>query len=172
MKAGNKIQSLDQMVGIRSDLRSRRSVLVFTNGCFDLLHIGHLRYLEAARELGDFLLVAVNSDASVRAIKGPRRPLVAEQERAELVAGLHCVDAVLLFDSPDPLPVIEQLVPDVLVKGADWPLDRIVGAELVEAHGGRVERIPVVAGHSTTDLIRRLRRMPGSGEDLDPAGKK
>lgn len=158
MKAKDKIKSLDELVELRSGLRSGDSILVFTNGCFDLLHIGHLRYLEAARELGDFLVVAVNSDASVRQIKGPLRPVVPERERGELIAGLQCVDAVVFFDTPDPLPVIERIAPDVLVKGADWSLDRIIGADLVLARGGRVERIPVVSDHSTTELIDRVRK--------------
>ncbi len=130
--------------------------MVFTNGCFDLLHVGHLRYLEAARGLGDFLVVGVNSDGSVRRIKGPRRPLVPEQERSELVAGLACVDAVVVFDDPDPYRLIDLLRPDVLVKGADWALERIVGADLVTRRGGQVKRIAVVEDRSTSRLIRRI----------------
>jgi D-beta-D-heptose 7-phosphate kinase/D-beta-D-heptose 1-phosphate adenosyltransferase len=121
-----------------------------------LLHIGHLRYLESAREQGDMLVVGVNTDASVRRIKGPHRPVVPEDERAEMVAGLHCVDCVTLFGTPDPLPLIENIRPDVLVKGADWPEDRIVGAETVRACGGRVVRIPLVEEVSTTLLLERI----------------
>ncbi len=131
--------------------------LVFTNGCFDLLHPGHTRYLCAARSLGDYLVVAVNSDRSVRAIKGPGRPIMPEDARAEVLAALDFVDAVVLFDEEDPLKVIQTLVPDVLVKGADWKEEDIVGAGVVRAAGGEVRRIDVIPGHSTTAIIERIR---------------
>ncbi|MGH7699239.1 MAG: adenylyltransferase/cytidyltransferase family protein [Gemmatimonadales bacterium] len=132
--------------------------MVFTNGVFDVLHAGHVTLLEAARAAGDALIVGINSDASVRRLgKGPDRPLVPAAERARLVAALACVDCVVLFDDETPLAVIRRLRPDVLVKGADYAEDRIVGAAEVRGWGGRVLRIPLVPGRSTTDLIRRLR---------------
>lgn len=131
--------------------------IVFTNGCFDLLHPGHLSILEQARELGDALIVGINSDSSVRQNKGAGRPIVPEQERAEILAALECVDAVVIFDDPTPRQVIARLLPDVLVKGGDWPSDQIVGREEVEAAGGRVVLVPVVPGYSTTDLLRKIR---------------
>lgn len=131
--------------------------IVFTNGCFDLLHPGHLSLLEQARALGDELIVGVNSDASVRQNKGAGRPIVPEQERAEILAALECVDSVVIFDEPTPREVIRQLLPDVLVKGGDWPSDQIVGREEVEAAGGRVVLVPVVTGYSTTAILRTIR---------------
>ncbi|MCK4487199.1 MAG: D-glycero-beta-D-manno-heptose 1-phosphate adenylyltransferase [Desulfobacterales bacterium] len=130
--------------------------IVFTNGCFDLLHIGHIRYLKAARAEGDLLVVGVNSDRSVREIKEPGRPVVPENERAEVLASLACVDFVTLFDEPDPLVTIRSLVPDVLVKGADWGEDAIVGRDVVEARGGSVVRIPLTEGASTTRIIEKI----------------
>lgn len=132
---------------------------MFTNGVFDLLHVGHVTLLEAARREGDALAVGVNSDASVRRLaKGTDRPLVPEGDRARLLAALACVDCVVLFDEDTPLALIERLRPDVLVKGADYARDAIVGADEVEAWGGRVVRVPLVAGYSTTRLLERLRR--------------
>ena len=131
--------------------------VVFTNGCFDLLHPGHIGSLEQARALGDALIVGLNSDASVRQLKGPGRPVLPERERAEILAALECVDAVVIFDAPTPRELIARLLPDVLVKGGDWPGDQIVGREEVEAAGGRVVSIPVVPGHSTTEILRKIR---------------
>ncbi len=139
------------------DKRNGRRV-VFTNGCFDLLHPGHIRSLEQARELGDALIVGLNSDASVRQLKGEGRPVMAERERAEILAALECVDAVVIFDELTPREVITRFLPDVLVKGADWPGDQIVGREEVEAAGGRVVSIPVVPGYSTSDILRKIRK--------------
>ena len=133
--------------------------MVFTNGVFDLLHPGHVRYLQRARALGDALIVGLNADASVRRNKGPSRPINAEQERAELVAALACVDAVVLFDEDTPAAIIGSIEPDVLVKGADWPADQIVGRETVEARGGRVVRVEVESGHSTTALVEKVRAL-------------
>jgi len=130
--------------------------IVFTNGCFELLHIGHVHYLSAAKAEGDILVVGVNSDRSVREIKGPRRPVMPENERAEVLASLACVDFVTLFDEPDPLVTIRTLMPDVLVKGADWEEDAIVGKDVVEANGGRVVRIPLTQGASTTGIIEKI----------------
>ena len=131
--------------------------IVFTNGVFDLLHPGHIRYLQAARAEGDVLIVAVNSDRSVRGNKGPERPVVPEDELPELLAALSCVDAVLIFDDPTPAAVIQLLEPDILVKGADWAADQIVGRETVEGRGGRVVRVPVEAGWSTTSILAKVR---------------
>jgi D-beta-D-heptose 7-phosphate kinase/D-beta-D-heptose 1-phosphate adenosyltransferase len=130
--------------------------IVFTNGCFDILHLGHVRYLKAARAEGDVLAVGLNSDRSVRQIKGPGRPIVPENERAEVLASLACVDFVILFDEPDPLATIHSLVPDVLVKGADWEADAIVGREVVEEAGGRVVRVPLTQGASTSRIIKKI----------------
>ncbi len=132
--------------------------VVFTNGCFDILHAGHARYLAAAAAEGDILVVAVNSDRSVRGIKGAGRPVIAEAERAELVAALESVDFVTLFDEADPGGLIRRLLPDVLVKGADWPEDKIVGAAEVRAAGGRVVRARLSEGLSTTAIIEKIRR--------------
>jgi rfaE bifunctional protein nucleotidyltransferase chain/domain len=134
--------------------------VVFTNGVFDLLHPGHVRYLHAARLEGDALIVGVNSDASVRANKGPARPVVPAEERAELIGGLEDVDAVVVFGEQTPYEIISRLQPDVLVKGADWAADEIVGRDVVEARGGRVVRVPVETGYSTTRLIDHIRRLP------------
>src|SRR5262249_46998042 len=131
--------------------------VVFTNGCFDLIHTGHVRYLEAARALGDVLVVGLNDDASVRRLKGPGRPVLAAAERAEVLAGLAAVDHVVLFAEDTPARLIELLEPDVLVKGADWAAGDIVGRDTVLARGGRVERIAVVPGASTSEIIRRIR---------------
>jgi len=130
---------------------------VFTNGCFDLIHAGHVRYLSEARALGDALVVALNSDRSVRALKGEGRPILNEHERAEVIAALEAVDYVIIFDEETPRELIAALLPDVLVKGGDWPLDEIVGRDEVEAAGGRVLSLPYVEGSSTTDIIERIR---------------
>ena len=138
-------------------MQSAGGRVVFTNGVFDLLHPGHVRYLTEARRLGQVLIVGINSDRSVRAIKEPGRPLNPEAERAEVLLGLACVDAVVVFDDDTPHRLIEQIQPDVLVKGADWGADAIVGRDVVEARGGRVVRIELAEGYSTTSLIRRAR---------------
>lgn len=156
MKARNKVKTAPEAKAICEDARSRGLQIVFTNGCFDLLHVGHVRYLEYARAEGDVLVVGVNSDGSVRQIKGPLRPIMSEAERSELVAALHCVDYAVLFDTPDPLPLIQLLKPDVLVKGADWPLDRIIGADVVCKGGGRVVRAPLLPDSSTTGIVERI----------------
>lgn len=129
---------------------------VFTNGCFDLLHQGHVRYLSAARRLGDALVVGVNSDDSVRGLKGEGRPVLPEAERAELIAALECVDLVVIFPEPDPGELIRTLLPRVLVKGADWPKEQVIGRETVEASGGKVVSIPLVPGRSTTAIIQSI----------------
>ena len=137
-------------------LRSEGRRVVFTNGVYDLLHPGHVRYLQAARALGDALIVGVNSDRSVRANKGPTRPVNPEAERAEVIAALDCVDAAIVFDQDTPHEIISRLQPDVLVKGADWAEDAIVGRDVVEARGGRVVRMPIEQGFSTTELIAKI----------------
>jgi D-glycero-beta-D-manno-heptose 1-phosphate adenylyltransferase len=156
MKARDKIRTVEELASICRAAREQRSRVVFTNGCFDVLHVGHVRYLEAARSQGDLLIVAVNSDSSVRQIKGALRPIVPEAERCELVAALSCVDYVCLFDTPDPLPLITLLQPNILVKGADWPLDKTVGAEEVMRVGGKVIHVQLVSGVSTTKIIERI----------------
>ena len=138
------------------DARAAGRRIVFTNGVFDILHPGHLRYLQAARRHGDLLIVGLNSDASVRRNKGPSRPINPELERAELLAALDCVDAVSIFDDETPADIIRRVQPDILVKGADWAENRIVGRDTVEARGGRVVRMPVEAGFSTTAIVERI----------------
>lgn len=142
-------------------LRAARQTIVFTNGVFDLLHLGHVRYLEAARALGDTLIVGLNGDASVRRNKGPERPITPQEERAEILLALSAVDAVVIFDEDTPAEIIDALQPDILVKGADWAADRIIGRDTVEARNGRVVRIPLEPGHSTTSIVERVRRATG-----------
>ncbi len=139
-------------------LQSEGKKLVFTNGCFDLLHVGHVRYLKAARNLGDRLIVAVNSDQSVQTLKGPKRPIVPEAERLEVLSALSCIDYLILFSDLTPAQLIVDLVPDILVKGADWAHKDIVGGDFVEQRGGKVVRIALVDGASTTSIIERIER--------------
>jgi D-beta-D-heptose 7-phosphate kinase/D-beta-D-heptose 1-phosphate adenosyltransferase len=149
--------SLDDTVRLRAQWRAQGRRVAFTNGCFDLLHPGHVRLLEAARAEADALVVAINSDASVARLKGPERPVIPQGERAEVLLGLDAVDAVVIYDEPTPIDVIEALRPDVLVKGADWALDAIVGRAEVESWGGAVVRVPLVPGRSTTGILERIR---------------
>ena len=151
-----KILPLDQLQTERERLRQAGRKVVFTNGCFDLLHPGHVRYLQQARALGDALIVALNSDRSVRELKGDKRPILTETERSEVMAALACVDFVTVFDEPTPREIISALLPDVLVKGGDWSLNTIVGREEVEAAGGKVMSLAFVEGCSTTDVIERI----------------
>jgi D-beta-D-heptose 7-phosphate kinase/D-beta-D-heptose 1-phosphate adenosyltransferase len=153
-----KILSLDRLRTERERMRRLGRRVVFTNGCFDLIHTGHIRYLQEARRLGDALIVALNSDRSVRELKGERRPILDQNERAEVMAALGCVDYVTIFDEPTPREIIAVLLPDVLVKGGDWGVDQIVGRDDVEAAGGEVLSLPFVEGCSTTDLIERIVR--------------
>ena len=148
----------EQMLGERQRLRDAGARLVFTNGVFDLLHIGHVRYLAQARALGDALVVAINSDKTVRELKGPDRPVFDQAERAEILAALRYVDYVTIFDDVSPRSLIAELLPDVLVKGGDYQLDEIHGREEVEAAGGKVISLPFVEGASTTTLIERMQR--------------
>jgi D-glycero-beta-D-manno-heptose 1-phosphate adenylyltransferase len=153
-----KILTPEQMLGERNRLRAAGKRLVFTNGVFDLLHVGHVRYLTAARALGDVLVVAINSDRSVRELKGPDRPVFNQAERAEILAALRCIDYVTIFDDISPRSLITELLPDVLVKGGDYALDQIHGREEVEAAGGNVVALPFVEGASTTELIKKMSR--------------
>jgi D-beta-D-heptose 7-phosphate kinase/D-beta-D-heptose 1-phosphate adenosyltransferase len=153
-----KVLTKEQLAPLLQQARAQKKRIVFTNGCFDLMHIGHTRYLQAAKALGDVLVVGVNSDASVRSLnKAPDRPVVTEAQRAEVLAALGCVDYVVIFSEPDPLNLIAAVQPDVLVKGGDWDLDRIIGRGIVEQRGGVVRTIPLVPGMSTTSLIQRIR---------------
>ena len=153
-----KVLTRDQLAPLLCTAQTQGKRIVFTNGCFDLMHIGHTRYLQAAKDLGDLLVVGVNRDASVKILnKAPDRPIVSDAQRAEVIAALGCVDYVILFNEPDPHSLIAALQPDVLVKGGDWPVERIVGREIVEARGGIVKTIPLVPDISTTSLIQRIR---------------
>jgi rfaE bifunctional protein nucleotidyltransferase chain/domain len=153
-----KILSPDELLGVRKGLRAAGKTLVFTNGVFDLLHVGHVRYLAEARALGDVLLVGINSDRTVRELKGEGRPITNESERAEILAALRQVDYVTVFDDISPRPLIIQLLPDVLVKGGDYNLDEIHGREEVEAVGGRVVSLPFIEGASTSAIIERMKK--------------
>jgi D-beta-D-heptose 7-phosphate kinase/D-beta-D-heptose 1-phosphate adenosyltransferase len=156
MSARDKVRTLEEMKVIRAALGDAGQALVFTNGCFDLLHPGHLRYLAEARALGDRLVVAVNADETVRKLKGKGRPLVSLEERMEVLAALEVVDYVISFAEETPAEVIRELAPDVLVKGGDWAPEKIVGKDTVEAAGGRVISLPYAAGYSTSQLIDRI----------------
>jgi len=161
----NKITPRNDLKATVDRLKREGKKVVFTNGCFDILHAGHTRYLREASKLGDVLILALNSDSSVRAIKGPMRPIVPEDERAEVVASLDSVDYVTLFDELTPLELIEHLRPDVIVKGGDWAEKDIVGAEAVEKWGGRVAVMPMIEGASTTNIIDKVLQIyrPGDG---------
>ncbi|MGH7474584.1 MAG: D-glycero-beta-D-manno-heptose 1-phosphate adenylyltransferase [Candidatus Methylomirabilales bacterium] len=156
-----KLKALEELVPIVRDLRRQGKRVVFTNGCFDLLHHGHVRYLDQAKGLGDVLVVAINSDASVRALKGPDRPVMSHAERSEVIAALAAVDYVLIFEELDPEKLIRALEPDLLVKGGDWPVDQVVGRQIVEGRGGRVCTLPYVEGASSSQLLRRIREGKG-----------
>jgi D-beta-D-heptose 7-phosphate kinase/D-beta-D-heptose 1-phosphate adenosyltransferase len=156
----NRVLSREAAAEMTATLQAAGKVVVFTNGVFDLLHRGHIRYLQAARAEGDALIVGINSDRSVRAIKGPARPVTPEQERAEIIAALAVVEAAVVFDEDTPDAIVRAIRPDVLVKGADWPADQIVGRDTVEARGGRVVRVPIEEGHSSTRLIEAIQRVP------------
>lgn len=153
-----KIKNIKAIKSIVARLRGRRKKVVFTNGCFDILHVGHIHYLRKAKKLGDILVVGLNTDRSVRQIKGEKRPIVPQKDRAEVLAALEFVDYIVLFEEPDPFSLIEKVKPTILVKGADWPKDKIVGRDVVEKAGGRVIRIPLVPGASSTGVIERIIR--------------
>jgi D-beta-D-heptose 7-phosphate kinase/D-beta-D-heptose 1-phosphate adenosyltransferase len=152
-----KLKKAEELEPLLSREKARGQRIVFTNGCFDILHRGHLHVLRQAKALGDLLIVAVNSDASVRRIKGPRRPVISQTGRAELIAALEMVDYVVLFDEDDPCSLLKAFKPDILAKGGDYGRDTVVGAEIVEGYGGRVAVIPFLAGFSTTEIIERMR---------------
>ena len=156
MDPSSKIVTAEKLVTRLDKIRKSSGKVVFTNGCFDILHAGHVRYLTAAGAEGDLLVVGLNSDASIRLIKGENRPIVRQDHRAELLAALGCVDYVVLFDSADPLSLIQMLKPDVLVKGADWTEETIVGGEFVKSNGGRVVRISLVPEVSTSQIIEKI----------------
>jgi rfaE bifunctional protein nucleotidyltransferase chain/domain len=156
--AAARVLSETAVAEFAAQQRSRGVSIVFTNGVFDLLHPGHVRYLEEARALGDLLIVGVNADASVKRNKGADRPITPEHERAEVLAALACVDRVVVFPEDTPANVIRTIQPDILVKGADWPADQIVGRDTVEARGGRVVLVPVEQGYSTTSIVARIRQ--------------
>ncbi|MCX7823048.1 MAG: D-glycero-beta-D-manno-heptose 1-phosphate adenylyltransferase [Syntrophobacterales bacterium] len=162
VKAREKIFEEEDLITLCKDLRAHSLKIVFTNGCFDILHLGHLRYLEEAKGMGDILVVAINSDSSVREIKGSLRPIIPELARAELVAGLHCVDVVTIFSDPTPFRLISRIKPDVLVKGGDWALSAIVGRDFVESYGGRVVTVPLTKGFSTSYIIERISKIHSS----------
>jgi rfaE bifunctional protein nucleotidyltransferase chain/domain len=153
----HKVKGLRSIKREIDGLKAQGKRIVFTNGCFDILHPGHTRYLWEARRLGDYLLVAVNSDRSVKAIKGQGRPVVTVEERTEVLAALGFVDGIVIFDEDTPLKIIQELLPDVLVKGGDWTEDKIIGADVVKGAGGEVKRIPFVSGYSTSGIIRKIR---------------
>lgn len=157
----SKIFSRETLKEQLSRLRQAGKTIVFTNGCFDILHVGHVRYLGEAKKLGDILVLALNSDTSVRAIKGEKRPLVPEDERADIMAALESIDYVILFDDPTPQRLIEYLQPDILVKGGDWAEAAIAGADFVKASGGRVITIPLTEGRSTTNIVEKIRQVYG-----------
>jgi D-beta-D-heptose 7-phosphate kinase/D-beta-D-heptose 1-phosphate adenosyltransferase len=155
----SKLLDKDYLAQERERLRSQGKRVVFTNGCFDLLHPGHVRYLAQARALGDALIVAINSDHSVRELKGKGRPILNEQERAEVLSALESVDFVVVFDEQTPQQLIAAILPDILVKGGDWTIDKIVGREEVEAAGGQVYSLPYVEQQSTSEIIARIQRL-------------
>ena len=157
-----KIVPLEQLIERVGEMKRAGKNVVFTNGCFDLLHPGHTRYLADARALGDVLVVAINSDRSVRTLKGPSRPILPESERAEVLAALRSVDFVTIFDDPTPRDLLARMLPQVLAKGSDWGPANIVGREEVEAAGGRVVSIPVVLGYSTSELIKKAGKVLNS----------
>lgn len=159
-----KIQPIVKIKNIITERKNRGEKIVFTNGCFDLLHVGHVRYLREARSCGDYLVIGLNSDRSIQSIKGEKRPILPQEQRAEVLAALEFVDLVVIFDELDPLPLISLVQPDVLVKGADWEYDEIIGREVVEQGGGRVVRISLVPDMSTTTIINLIRsRFGGNG---------
>ena len=151
-----KVKNLPALLPIIRRFKKQGKRIVFTNGCFDLLHLGHVTYLDRAKSKGDFLVVGINSDRSVRKLKGKERPLVAQSDRARVLAGLASVDYVTIFDEPTPLSLIQAIQPDILVKGSDWEKDNIVGSDVVRGRGGKVVRIPVVKGISTSQIIKRF----------------
>jgi D-beta-D-heptose 7-phosphate kinase/D-beta-D-heptose 1-phosphate adenosyltransferase len=157
MDTSSKIVTENQLKHLLAVWRFKDDVIVFTNGCFDLLHPGHISYLEKARTLGDRLIVGLNSDESVKRLKGSGRPVNNQQDRARLLAALQCVDAVVVFEEDAPARLIEEVKPDILVKGGDYSLDQVVGASYVQSYGGRVEILPYVSGYSSSNILEKLK---------------
>ncbi len=157
-----KIYSLENLIPIIEKLRESKKKVVFTNGCFDLIHTGHTRYLSQARTAGDYLIVAVNSDASISQLKGNKRPIIPLIERMEILAAFHFVDFVISFDELDPYNVIKRLQPNILIKGGDWPIEKIIGRDIVENSGGHVFTIPEIPGQSTTGIVDRILELHSS----------
>jgi rfaE bifunctional protein nucleotidyltransferase chain/domain len=157
LDVSGKLKSLDELKSIVAEAKAKGKIVVFTNGCFDLLHRGHVHLLREAKALGDLLIVALNSDTSVKAIKGPARPILPETDRVELIAAMEMVDYVVLFEEPDPYNAIDALRPEVLVKGADWPSEEIIGADIVRGDGGKIVVLPYLKGFSTTAIIEKIR---------------
>ena len=156
MNICSKVLDLDNLLKKVSDHRKNGKMIVFTNGCFDILHVGHVRYLAAARNEGDILVVGLNSDRSIEKIKGEQRPIVQQDQRAEILASLCCVDYITIFYERNPLGLIRSIRPNILVKGDDWPEEEIVGADIVKADGGEVVRVPIVPNISTTSILKRI----------------
>ncbi len=152
----NKFKTLHELKTTLDAIKKTGNKIVFTNGCFDLLHVGHTRYLKEAKLIGDYLVIAINSDSSVRGLKGDKRPIVPEAERAELLAALDVVDFVTIFDEPDPYNVINELRPDFLVKGGDWGEGEIIGSDIVTENGGKVIRLPYIEGSSSTNIVETI----------------
>lgn len=157
INTATKIFTLDSFLSKRQKLRDEGKKLVFSNGCFDIVHLGHIDYLEKARNLGDFLVLGLNTDKSVRQLKGENRPVIDEQSRARLMAGLEFIDAVILFDDDTPEKLINAILPDILVKGDDYSIKNIVGADVVMQHGGEVKTISLVEGYSTSSIIEKIK---------------
>ena len=157
LNVSGKLKSLDELKSIVAEAKAKGKIVVFTNGCFDLLHRGHVHLLREAKALGDLLSVALNSDTSVKAIKGPARPILPETDRVELIAAMEMVDYVVLFEEPDPYNAIDALRPKVLVKGADWSSEEIIGADIVRGDGGKIVVLPYLKGFSTTAIIAKIR---------------
>jgi D-beta-D-heptose 7-phosphate kinase/D-beta-D-heptose 1-phosphate adenosyltransferase len=153
----DKLRSLDELISITAQARQKGKAVVFTNGCFDLLHRGHVHLLRQAKAAGDLLIVALNSDRSIKTIKGPARPILPEADRAELIGAMEMVDYIVIFDEPDPYKLIAAIQPTVLVKGGDWSETEIIGADLVARWGGRVAVVPYLTGFSTSEMIERIR---------------
>jgi D-beta-D-heptose 7-phosphate kinase/D-beta-D-heptose 1-phosphate adenosyltransferase len=153
-----KITSLKSLIEIRASLKKKKKKVVFTNGCFDILHRGHVTYLAKARSFGDVLILGLNKDASIKRIKGEGRPINNEKDRAIVVSALECVDYVVLFGEDTPLRLITALKPDILVKGSDWAIDKIVGKDVLDTYGGKVKRVSLVAGRSTTNVIDKIQK--------------
>jgi D-glycero-beta-D-manno-heptose 1-phosphate adenylyltransferase len=161
LSVSGKLKSLEEIKAIVVDARTNGKKVAFTNGCFDLLHRGHVHVLRAARACADLLIVGINSDQSVKQIKGPKRPVLPESDRCELLGAMEMVDFVILFNEPDPYNLISAIRPDVLVKGGDWKTEKIIGADMVEEAGGRVVVVPYIKGFSTTEIIERIKNSDG-----------